>query len=139
MLSTQTHQQEEHNALNFNLTETIGTVDLYSILCVSRWQTFKGISSIVELQLENVKRSSVGVQSRHSGLTSPNEPVLSTEDDDWTVNEFHQELLSLRYAEGMNRMMKHAPLFPKRVMFDRQTGRVKNDVVLLILCLFEDG
>lgn len=49
----------------------------------------------MELQLENVIGCSVGVQSRHSGLTSPDETVLSTEDDDWTVDEFHQELLSL--------------------------------------------
>lgn len=114
MLSTQAHQQEEQYALDFILTETVGTTDLYSILCVSRWQTFKGISSIVELQLENIIRCTVGVQSCHSGLTSPNEPVLPTEDDDWTVDEFHQELLSLRCAEGMNGIMRHAPLVSQR-------------------------
>lgn len=114
MLSTQALQQEEQNALDFILTETLSTIDLYSILCVSRWQTFKGISSIVELQLENIIWCSVGVQSRHSGLTSPNEPVLPTEDNDWTVDEFHQELLSLRCAEGMNGIMRHAALVSQR-------------------------
>lgn len=64
----------------------------------------------MELQLENIIGCSVGVQSRHSGLTSPDETVLSTEDDDWTVDEFHQELLSLHCTEGMNGIMRHTPL-----------------------------
>lgn len=69
--------------------------------------TFKGIRSVVELQLEDIIGCSVGVQSRRSGLASPDETVLSAEDDDWTVDELHQELLSLRCAEGMKGTMRH--------------------------------
>lgn len=57
--------------------------------------TFEGVSSITELQLENIVRCSVGVKGRRSGFTSPDETVLPTKDDDWTVDQFHQELLSL--------------------------------------------
>lgn len=57
--------------------------------------TFKGVSAVVELQLENVVRCSVGVQSRQSWLASADETVLAAKDDDGTVDELHQELLRL--------------------------------------------
>lgn len=49
----------------------------------------------MELQLENVVGRSVGVQRRHSGFANPDEAMLPAEDDDWTVDQFHQELFSL--------------------------------------------
>lgn len=57
--------------------------------------TFKGVRSVVELQLENIVRCSVGVQGRHSSFTTPDETMLPTKDDDWTVDQLHQELFSL--------------------------------------------
>lgn len=83
---------------------------LSSLSRPSRWPTFEGIRSVVELQLEDVIGGSVGVQSRRSGLASPDEAVLSAEDDDWTVDELHQELLRLRCAEGTNGTVRHTPL-----------------------------
>lgn len=52
----------------------------------------------MELQLENVVGRSVGVQRRHSGFANPDEAMLPAEDDDWTVDQFHQELFSLSWG-----------------------------------------
>lgn len=95
-------------------------------LCPSRYPTFKGISPIVELQLENIVGCSVGVQGRHPGLPSPDETVLSPEDDDWTVDEFHQELLGLGCSEGMkgdSETHTSWDSLPKGVTFDPQASR----------------
>lgn len=49
----------------------------------------------MELQLENIIGRSVGVQGRCSCFTCADEAVLSTQDNDWTVDQFHRELFGL--------------------------------------------
>lgn len=69
--------------------------------------TFNGVSSVVELQLENIVRCSVGVQGRHPGFTSPNETMLPTKDDDWTVDQLHQELFGLPWRDRLIRVVSN--------------------------------
>lgn len=71
--------------------------------------TFEGVSSVVELQLENIVGRPVGIERGHSGFTSPDEAVLSTEDDERAVDQLHQEQLGLPCRYRLVKVMKDYP------------------------------
>lgn len=62
---------------------------------VNQLRTFNGVGPIVKFQLEDIVGRSVGVQGRRSCFTRADEAVLPAQDDDWTVDQFHQELFGL--------------------------------------------
>lgn len=62
---------------------------------VNQLRTFNGVSPILKFQLENIIGRSVGVQGRRSCFACADEAVLPTQDNDWTVDQFHQELFGL--------------------------------------------
>ena len=61
--------------------------------------TFERVGAVVKLKLEDIVRGAVGIQRCHARLTATNETMLSTEHNDWPVDQLHEEQLGLPYRE----------------------------------------
>ena len=72
---------------------------------ISPWPTFERVGSIVKLKLEDIVRGTVGIQRCHARLTATNETMLSTEHNDWPVDQLHEELLGLPCREPKMKRM----------------------------------
>lgn len=64
--------------------------------CIPAGLTFDIVCTIIELQLKDIIGGTIAVQGP-SHLAAANETVFPTKDNDWPVNQLHQEVFCLTY------------------------------------------